>query len=201
VVFTFVDAYRQRPGVYDALVMLVIGLLNLLCGLGFAIVAKDRVRADGPLATPAFALVGLHAGAIVAPIALYFYVVHPAWSWMYWIEPKKVSVLAALPLMAGHAGLVLGSWALASIFIRRQMVRAVTYAAGAIFVATIVLLLVCSHRLTTAADFIGYQAGKGTSMFNVVLGWALVVAVFALLVSAAYVVIELLRDGRRVRAR
>ncbi len=181
--------------------MLVIGFLNLLCGLGFAIAAKDRVRADGPFATPAFALVSLHAGAIVAPIALYFYVVHPAWSWMYWVEPKKVSLVAGLPLMVGHAALVLGSWYVGSFFIRRQMTRGVLYAVAALFVATLTMTFVVGHRIGTAADYLGYNAGKGTSIFNVVLGWALLVSIFALLVSAAYVAIELLRDGRRVRAR
>jgi uncharacterized membrane-anchored protein len=60
---------------------------------------------------------------------------------------------------------------------------------------------VVRHRVGTAADYLGYNVGKGTSIFNVVLGWALLVSIFALLVSAAYVAIELLRDGRRVRAR
>lgn len=69
--------------------ILVIGFLNLLCGLGFAIAAKDRVRADGPFATPAFALVSLHAGAIVAPIALYFYVVHQPGAGCIGLNPKK----------------------------------------------------------------------------------------------------------------
>ncbi len=181
--------------------MLVIGLLNLLCGLGFALAAKDRVRADGPFATPAFALVSLHAGVIVAPVALYFYVVHPAWSWMYWLEPKKLSLVAGLPLMVGHATLVVGSWYVGSFLIRRQLVAVVLYASGTMLLAMLLAVFLFRHRIGTAADYIGYNAGKGTSIFNVVLGWALLVSVFALLVSAAYVAIELMRDGRRVRAR
>ena len=31
---------------------------------------------------------------MVAPIALYFYAVHPAWSWMYWFDPAKAGGVA-----------------------------------------------------------------------------------------------------------
>lgn len=54
---------------------------------------------------------------------------------MYWVEPKKVSLVAGLPLMVGHMrrALVLGSWYVGSFFIRRQMTRGVLYAV-AVFV-------------------------------------------------------------------
>lgn len=181
--------------------MLFIALLNLLCGVGFALAARDRIRADGATATPSFTLVALHAGAVVAPAALYFYVVHPAWSWMYWVEPKRVSLAAGIPLMVGHAALVFAGWFASGFLLRRQFQRAVTYGAGTLVLATLVLLLLLRKRLLTAADFIGWAAGKGTSIFNVVLGWALLVTLLALFTSAGYVVVELLRDSRRVRAR
>src|SRR6185503_1719117 len=88
----------------------VVALVNLLFGIGFALVARDRIKADGPFAAPAFQLVALHAAAVVAPIALYFYAVHPAWSWMYWINPRRLAGVAVLPLMVGHAGIVIGGW-------------------------------------------------------------------------------------------
>lgn len=69
----------------------VVALVNLLFGIGFALVARDRIRADGPFVAPAFHLILLHAAAVVAPVALYFYAVHPAWSWMYWFDPSKLS--------------------------------------------------------------------------------------------------------------
>ena len=56
-------------------------------------------------------------------------------------------------------------------------------------------------RLSTAADYLGYAAQHGVSLFAVQLGWAFVVSLLALFGSAIYVAIELGRDGRRVRAR
>ncbi len=96
----------------------VVALVNLLFGIGFALVARDRIRADGPFAAPAFQLVLLHAATIVAPVALYFYAVHPAWSWLYWFDPRKLSGVAVLPLMVGHATLVIGGWYGAAMLLR-----------------------------------------------------------------------------------
>jgi hypothetical protein len=106
--------------------------VNLLFGIGFALVARDRVRADGPFAAPAFPLVALHAATVVAPVALYFYAVHPAWSWMYWVDPKVVSGVAVLPLMVGHAGLVIAGWYVAAVALRGGGRGAVLYGGGAV---------------------------------------------------------------------
>lgn len=179
----------------------VVALVNLLFGIGFALIARDRIRADGPFAAPAFQLVSLHAAAVVAPVALYFYAVHPAWSWMYWVNPQKLAGVAVLPLMVGHAALVIGGWYGASLLLRRGYQGALLYAASAIALVLLLLIVAGIHRLSTATDYLGWQASQGISLFAVQLGWACVVSLLALFGSAIYVAIELGRDGRRVRAR
>jgi hypothetical protein len=179
----------------------VVALVNLLFGIGFALIARDRVRGDGPFAAPAFQLVVLHAAAVVAPVALYFYAVHPAWSWMYWIDPVKLAGVAVLPLMVGHAALVIGGWYAACLLIRRGHQGALLYAGGAVALTLLVMFVACIQRLTTATDFQGWQSGQGVSLFAVKLGWAFLVSLLALFGSAIYVAIELGRDGRRVQPR
>ena len=180
----------------------VVALINLLFGIGFALIARDRIRADGPFAAPAFHLVALHAAAVVAPVALYFYAVHPAWSWMYWLDPQKLDGVAVLPLMVGHAALVIGGWYGAALLLRHGYQGALLYAAGALGLILLVLVVAGIGRLGTAADYAGWQAGpRKTSVFSVQLGWAFVVSLLALFGSAIYVAIELGRDGRRVRSR
>jgi hypothetical protein len=172
--------------------MPVVALVNLLFGIGFALIARDRLKADGPFASPAFPLVVLHAGAVVAPVALYFYAVHPAWSWMYFFDPEKISGVAVLPLMVGHAGLL----------IRKGLQGALFYVAGALALTLLILIVAGIHRLGTAADYLGYEDGKhGVPLFSVRLGWAFVVSLLALFGSAVYVAIELGRDSRRVQSR
>jgi len=165
------------------------------------LIARDRIKADGPFASPAFPLVVLHAGAVVAPVALYFYAVHPAWAWMYWLDPKKLSGIAVLPLMVGHAGLVIGAWYVAAVLIRKNLQGALYYVGGALALTLLVVVVGGMNRLATAADFVGYETHHGVSLFAVQLGWAFVVSLLALFGSAVYVAIELGRDGRRVRSR
>jgi len=165
------------------------------------VIARDRIKADGPFASPAFPLVALHAAAVVAPIALYFYAVHPAWAWMYWVDPTKLATIFVLPLMAAHAALVIGGWYLSAFTIRKGYGGALSYAAGGLALFLLVLIGVGLNRLLTAADYPGYVDNKGVPLFAVKLGWAFVVSLFALFGSAIYVAIELGRDGRRVRAR
>jgi len=172
-----------------------------LFGIGFALIARDRVKADGPFASPAFQLVILHAAAVVAPVALYFYAVHPAWAWMYWVDPAKLASVFVLPLMVGHAGLVVGAWYVSSILIRKGVTGALVYVAGALALTLLVFVVGGMTRLSRATDYVGYPRGDGVSLFSVRLGWAFVVSMLALFGSAVYVAIELGRDGRRVRAR
>ena len=179
----------------------VIALVNLLFGIGFALVARDRVRTDGPFASPAFPLVALHAAAVVAPIALYFYAVHPAWSWMYWVNPSKVAGVAILPLMVGHAALVVAGWYASATLIRRGFQSAALYSGGVIALTLLVLVVSGINRLSTAADYLGWQKHQGVGILSVQLGWAFIVSLLAIVLSAVYVAIELNRDGRRVRSR
>jgi hypothetical protein len=172
-----------------------------LFGIGFALIARDRIRADGPFAAPAFQLVLLHAATVVAPIALYFYAIHPAWSWMYWVDPKKVSGAAVIPLMVGHAALVTVGWYGASVLIRRGYLGALLYVGGGVALVLLIMIVAGIKRLSTAADYLGWQADKGVSVFAVPLGYAFLVSLLALFSSAVYISIELSRDGRRVRSR
>lgn len=179
----------------------VVALINLLFGIGFALIARDRVRSDGPFAAPAFQLVALHAAAVVMPIALYFYAVHPAWAWMYWVNPSKISALSIIPLIVGHGALVIGGWYVASLLLRKGLQGALYYAGGAVALVLLIMIVVGINRLGTAADYLGWKRKAGVAVFSVQLGWAFAVSLLALFGSAIYIAIELGRDGRRVRSR
>ena len=167
----------------------------MLFGVGFAVLSRDRVRADGVFSMPVFVLVLQHAAAV----ALYFYSVHPAWAGMYFFDPAHISGLVVLPLMVGHAALVAGAYYGASQLLRRKPLAPVLYTGGGLLLATLLLTVLGRSRLVTATDYKGYSAHFGVALFSVELGWAVLVALLALFASATYVIIELLRDARRVR--
>jgi hypothetical protein len=144
----------------------------------------------------------LHAAAVVAPVALYFYAAHPAWAWMYSVNPDRLAAIFLLPLIVGHAALVAGGWYAASLLLRRGYQGALIYATGGLALTLLILIVAGFGRLSRAVDYYGWQVGaEGDSVFQVKLGWAFLVALLALFGSAIYVAIELGRDGRRVRAR
>jgi hypothetical protein len=173
----------------------------LLFGIGFALIARDRIKADGPFAAPAFQLVALHAAAVVAPVALYFYALHPAWAWMYWFDPNKIGAIAVIPLVVAHGLLVIGGWYGAALLVRKGLQGALLYGGGAIALMLIILITSSIKRLTTATDYPGWVTNQGVSVFSVKLGYAWLVSLLALFGSAIYIAIELGRDGRRVRSR
>lgn len=181
--------------------MLVAALANLAMGLGFAVLARDRVRADGPFGGPAFLFVVLHAAVVVAPVALYFYAVHPAWSWHYGVDPARVPGLALVPLVVGHAALVIGAWYAGAVLIRRDHRDIALYVLGALAFALVIAVLLLWHRLTTAASYGEFHRGAGAGFLDVELGWAVLTSMMAIAGSTIYVALELLRDGRRVRSR
>ncbi|MBP6631453.1 MAG: hypothetical protein KBG28_26140 [Kofleriaceae bacterium] len=180
----------------------VLALVNLVTGLVFAAIAGDRVRADGPFASPAFPLVALHAGGVVSPLALYMYLAHAEWSWLYLIDPDRVPGLAAIPLMVAHGGLVIVGWYVGAWVQRRAERRRMMRIALGVSAGLLVLVLALTWpRLTSSATFAGYARGATVGLFVVELGYALLVALLALGGSITYVAVELSRDGRRARSR
>ena len=180
--------------------MPIAAVVHLAVGLGFALLARDRVRADGPFAAPAFQLVLLHAGGVIAPIALYFYAAHPSWSWLYLIDPDHVPVLALLPLMVAHGVLVVGAYYGGALLLRADKRQIVLYAAAGLGLLALLLILLARQRLVTDTSYAGWQVGRGRELMEVSLGWALLVSLLAMAGSILYIAFELTRDGRRVRA-
>jgi hypothetical protein len=120
---------------------------------------------------------------------------------MYWVDPAKLATVFVLPLMVGHAGLVVAAWYVSAMLIRKGLQGALMFVGGLLALTLLVLVVGGMGRLSRATDYAGFPRGDGVSLFSVRLGWAFVISMLALFGSAIYVAIELGRDGRRVRAR
>jgi hypothetical protein len=183
----------------------VIALLALIfelsIGIVFALCARDRVRVDGPFATPAFVLVLLFIGVIVAPAALYLHLAHTAWSYLYVLDPDKLPHLAIVPLLALHGGFLVGGWYLGARLVRADRRPVATYLAFGGTLAFLIAMPVLGGRLGSYGSYSDYQAGSTFGLFEVKLGYVLITLIVAVGVSAGFVALELVRDSRRVRAR
>lgn len=176
-------------------------LLNACLGLAFAMCARDRVKADGPFAAPAFPLVGIFIGVVLMPIALYLYLAHPAWSWMYLVDPKGVPGLAIVPLLAAHAGAVVAGWYLGARLIRTGRDRVALYAIAGGAVVLLVASAIGWARIGAYGSYREFHGGQALDLWDVKLGYVLIGLVLGIGAAAGYVGLELVRDSRRVRTR
>jgi hypothetical protein len=183
-------------------VVILLAIFIYAClGLLFALCARDRVRTDGPFASPAFVLVTMLTSFLVVPITFYLYAVHPAWSWMYLVDPRKVPGLALVPIVVGHAAVLLGGFYVGALLLRADRRRVLVYAAAGCGAAAGLCALLFANRLGTYATYAEWAAGHGRGLMDVKLGYALIALLLAFGAAAGYVANELVRDARRVRVR
>jgi hypothetical protein len=159
------------------------------------------VRADGLFAAPAFPLVAIFIAVVLTPIALYLYLAHPSWSWMYLVDPADVPGLAIVPLLVLHGGLVVAGWYLGGRLIRTGREKQARY--GLLGAGLVVLLLsaIGWGRIGHYGSYRDFHGGRAIDLFDVKLGYVLVGLALGIGAAAGYVALELARDSRRVRTR
>ena len=169
--------------------------------MAFALCARDRIRVDGPFATPAFLVVLAFTTIVVLPAICYLYLVHCAWSWLYLVDPSKVPSLAIVPILVIHGGALIGGWYFGARLLRvdkQSVLGYFTIGSGVLF---IILAAVFHQRLTSYGSYGDYRAGEVLGLLEVKLGYVLLTLIMGIGVAALFVVLELTRDSRRVRAR
>jgi hypothetical protein len=167
----------------------------------FAVAARDRIRADGPFAQPAFTVVMLFTGVIIAPFTLYLYVAHAAWTWMYLLDPDKVPSLTLIPLLVLHGGMVVVGWYIGGRLVRASKSRVALYAAAATLLLLLLLVFPLWGRLGIYGTYDEYRERLALPLMEVKLGYVLVALMLGVAVAGAFAGLELLRDSRRVKSR
>ena len=176
-------------------------LFNGCLGFAFALCARDRVKADGQFAAPAFPLVAIFIAVVLTPIALYLYLAHPAWSWMYLVDPADVPGLAIVPLLVLHGGFVVGGWYLAGRLIRTGREKQARYGLLGAGVVVVLVTAIGWGRIGHYGSYRDFHGGRALDIFDVKLGYVLVGLFIGIGAAAGYVALELARDSRRVRTR
>jgi hypothetical protein len=159
------------------------------------------VRASGAFGSPGFPLVLVFLGLIALPTSLYLYWAHTAWSLLYLFDPARVPAIMVVPVLVVQSVALLGAWLVATALIRANRDRALlgTLAGAIVTLAAMGLLL--SSRLGAYGSYQVFEAGAAVGLLEVKLGYVLIAILLGLGAAGAFVAVELLRDGRRVRAR
>lgn len=140
-------------------------------------------------------------GIVVLPMSLYLYVAHPAWTWMYLVDPDGVPGMALVPLLVLHGGMLLAAWYVGAHLLRSDRQKAVLYALGGGAGLLLIGVLVLWGRLMQYGTYEDYKRRITLDLMDVKLGYVLVALILGLGAAAAYVAYELFRDSRRVRTR
>ncbi len=174
---------------------------NLLVGLGLSICGRERIRIDGLWGRPAFPILFVFATVLLIPLALYLYLAHPAWTWMYALDPSDIPSLLFLPLLVGHGVAVIAGWVIGGRLIRAGNFRhaLIGLVMGSLVLAVAVLGL--WGRLGRAGTLEEFRDGRALGLFEVKLGYVLVVMVLGVGAAITIVALQLVRDSRRATSR
>jgi hypothetical protein len=170
---------------------------NFVLGAAFALCGRERIRIDGPFAPPAFWLVLIFAAVVLIPLAFYLYTAHPAWTWMYTVDPDTVPAILLLPLLVGHGLLFVGGWLVGGKLVRINKARQALYGVLGATVSLVILVLVFWGRLGRYGTYEEFADGRALHLMEVKLGYVLIVILLGLGAAAVLVALQLVQDSRR----
>jgi hypothetical protein len=176
-------------------------IFNASLGLAFAVCARDRIRADGAFAAPSFVVVLLFTGLLLLPMTFYFYVWHPAWTWMYLLDPGRLPTLAVVPLVVMHGAVLIGGWYAGARLIRAGKSRAAAYAVAGLTGVVLLATIVTWRRIGWVGTYEEFRDARALPIMEVKLGYVMAAMIIGMAVAIGSVAIELVRDSRRVRSR
>jgi len=172
-----------------------------LCGLVLAYSARALIRAHTGsfLECAALRVAGLYTAIIVWPAALYFYIAHPDWSWMYWVDPHRVPRVTVVLVLIAYAGALMGGFAGGYALVRAGKFTHLFGAMGGAAVLIILLLAVLHRRFFSWGTYDDYRGhGPMYSLSQVKLGYSLVVVGIATACALGYACWQLHLAGRRI---
>jgi uncharacterized BrkB/YihY/UPF0761 family membrane protein len=175
-------------------------IFSVFVGLLFAACARVQFASGtSPWGRELWAVLSFEA-IIVWPVALYFYFVHPDWSWMYLVDPRRlpwgIATLVLLAYVATLLGGYLGGWALARARKEKLLYGAVAAAA----LMLIVFLIAARGRLGHDGTFAEYHAGRALSVGEGKIGWALAATTTGVMIAIVLVGFTLWEQGKRSRS-
>jgi hypothetical protein len=168
-------------------------------GLLFAWCARQQFTGGvAPWGRELMAVLSFEA-IILWPIAIYYYAVFPDWSWMYFVDPRRLPTGAGVLVLLGNAAALLGGWLGGWWLLHERKEKFLYGALGGVGLLWIVFMIVCRGRLGSSGSFSEYHAGHAPSAGEGKLAWALPVTAIGMAASIALVGFTLWEQGKRFR--
>jgi hypothetical protein len=175
-------------------------IFGLFVGLLFALAARAQFQNGvSPWGRELMAVLSF-VGIILWPVAIYFYVAHADWSWMYFVDSKRLPWVLAPLVLLGSLVTTLGGYLVGWVLLRGRNDRAVLATLAALFIFLLVFVTTFSARLFTQGTFGEYHAGHGLAAGEGQLGWALAVCSLGVAIALAVVASAMRDQGKRFRS-
>lgn len=170
---------------------------SVFAGLCFATAAMVQFREGrSPWGRELLAVVSFE-GIVVWPTSIYFYLVHPDWSWMYFVDPARLPAGVLALVLGAHLVALLGGYLGGWMLIRRRGDKAAVLAVAGGAVLLSLVALFTRARLFRYGTYAGFHHGQTQPLSEVKLFWVLGPIAVGVLVSAVAVGWTLFSQGRR----
>ncbi|MDB4970522.1 MAG: hypothetical protein JWN44_6211 [Myxococcales bacterium] len=175
-------------------------IFSVFVGLVFAACARVQFANGGSPWGRELAAVLSFEAIIVWPVALYFFLVHPAWSWMYLIDPARLPWGVSGLVLLGYAATLLAGYLAGWAMVRAHKEKILYAALAALGLALITFLVACRGRIAHAGTFDEYHAGHALNLGEGKLGWALAATSTGVAIAIVLVGFTLWEQGKRSRS-
>jgi hypothetical protein len=174
-------------------------IVSVLLGLIFAWCARQQfTNGVAPWGRELAAVLSFEA-IIIWPVALYFYLVYPDWSWMYFVDPRRLPFGAIILVLLGYVATLLGGYLAGWAILRARKLQALYGVLGAGAFALLVFLIATRRRLVTHGTFAEFHSGHALTFTTSKLIWAMCVTTLGVAAAAALVGFALWEQGKRFR--
>jgi hypothetical protein len=174
-------------------------IASLLVGLALALAAFSQFEHGRPAFGRDVWVPVLYQGLVTTPAILYVAIVHPDWSWLYWVDPARLPFGTTTLVVIGAAAAELGGYLAGWAMLRARRRRELAICVAAVALVLVVLVILLHDRLVRAGTFSEFSLGTAARTSERKLGWSLGIVDIGLLVGLALSVRFLLVQGERER--
>ena len=175
-------------------------ILSVSIGLVFAVCARVQFSSgESPWGRELAAVLSFEA-IIFWPVALYFIMVHPAWAWMYLVDPSRLPFGVSVLVLVADVAALLGGYLLGWLLLRQHRERLLYALLCLVGLALIIFLIACRGRLMHSGTFSDYHAGHAGTVGETKIGWALAATSTGVAGAIVLVGFTLWEQGKRSRS-
>jgi hypothetical protein len=124
---------------------------------------------------------------------------YPDWSWMYFVDPRRLPWGVSILVLLGHVATLMGGYLLGWTLLRAHREKVVYGLLAGLALALLTFVLTMQKRIARYGTFEDFHAGRTLALTQAKLGWTLVACSIGVTIAIALVGFTLWEQGKRFR--